>query len=84
MTDIVDIKRRTIGMTHMLNAKVAHTSALHLSIVNGIFDCLPGLQSLGLATIRTMQQEQVNVSKAALLYGLFYGLSRSIVGRIGC
>ena len=68
MTDIVNTKRRTIDVTHMLDAKVAHTSALYLSIVNGIFDGPPGFQSLGLATIRTMQQEQVTVSKAALLY----------------
>ena len=84
MTDVIDPERRASDVPHMLDAKVAHTSAPYLSVVNGIFDGPPGFQSLGLATIRAMQQEQVNVSKAALLYGLFYGPSRSIVGCIGC
>ena len=84
MTGTIDTKRATIDVTHMLDAIVAHTSALYLSIVNGIFDGPPGFQSVGLATIRTMQEEKVNVSKATLLHGLFYGFSRSIVGRIRC
>ena len=80
---IDDIKwRATINMTYMLDAKIADTSAFYLSVVNGIFDGPPGFQSLGLATIGTVQQEQINVSKATLLYWLFDGLSCRIVWRI--
>ena len=84
MISMIDTKKGTIDVTHMLDAIVAHTSALYLSIVNGIFHGPPRFQSLGLAPIWTMQEEKVDVSKAALLYGLFNRFSRSIVGRIGC
>ena len=71
-------------MTYMLDAKIADTSGLHLSILNGIFDSLPAFQSLGLSTIRTVQEKQVDVAKAALLYRLFNGLPCRVVGSIGC
>ena len=61
-------RRVTIDMTYMFDAKIADTSAFYLSVVNGIFDGPPGFQSLSLATIGTVQQEQINVSKATLLY----------------
>ena len=68
----------------MLNAKVADPAGLHLSIFNGSLDSLPAFQSLGLATIRTVQQKKVNVAKTTLLYRLFDRLSGRIVGSIGC
>lgn len=73
---------RMNSMTYMLDAKVADTSGLHLSVLNGIFDSLPAFQSLGLSTIRTVQKKQINVAEATLLYRLFDGLSRRIVRSI--
>lgn len=55
-------ERRTVGVTYMLDAKVADTPTSHLSIFNSIFNCRPALESLGLSTIRTVQQEQVDVT----------------------
>ena len=55
MTAVTDQGRRTIDVTYVLDAKVANTSALHLSIVNSVFDSLPTFQSLGLSAIRTVQ-----------------------------
>ena len=77
-------ERRTKGKTYMLDAKVADTSSLHLSIFNGIFDSLPAFQSLGLSTIRAVQQKQIYIAEATLLYRLSDGLSCRIVGSVGC
>ena len=71
-------------MTYMLDAKVADTSAFHLSILNGILDGPPGFQSLGPSTIRAMQEKQVNVAQATRFYRLFDGFSRRVIGRVGC
>ena len=48
-------KKKKVGVSYMLNAKVADTACLHLPIFNGILDSLPAFQSLGLSTIRTVQ-----------------------------
>ena len=70
-------------MTYMLDAKVADTSGLHLSILNSVFDSLPAFQSFDCPTIRTVQQEEIDVAETALLYRLFDGLSCGIVRSVG-
>lgn len=71
-------------MAYMLDAKVADSTTLHLPILNGVLDSLPAFQSFALSTIRTVQQEQVDVAKTTLLHRLFDGLPRRIVGSVGC
>lgn len=70
-------------MAYMLNAKIANASALHFSILNSIFDGPPRLQSLGLSTIGTVQEKQVNVAKATLFHRLLDGFPRGVIGRVG-
>ena len=77
-------RSRMLDPAYMLHPKVADTSALHLSLLNGIFDRSPAFQSLRLPTIWTMQQKQIDVAEPALLDGLFDRFSRRLVGRVGC
>ena len=51
----------------MLDRKVTHTAHPHLSTLDCILHGPPALQPRLLSSIRTMQQEEINIAQAALL-----------------
>ena len=70
--------------SYVLHSKVAHTSRLDFSVLDGIFDRFPRLQPFAFTSIRTVQEEKVDVAQTALLHRLFDGFACSIIGGIGC
>ena len=66
----------------MLYSEIADTSSLDLAIVNGIFDCSPTFQPLGLASVWAMKQEKVDVAQATLLHRLLDRPTRCLVAGI--
>lgn len=68
----------------MFDPEITNTAGLDLSIVNGILDRLPTLQSLCLAPIWAVQEEQVYITQPALLDRLFDRLARRFVRGVRC
>lgn len=73
-----------VSQNHMFDAVITHTSRPHFTVINSILYRLPRLHPFHLATIRTVQEERVNLAQAPLLRRLFDGLACSIVGSVDC
>lgn len=74
----------SISRTYMFDAVITDTSRPHFTVTDSILYRLPRLQPFHFASIRTVQEEQVDVAQATLLHRLFDGLACSIVGSVGC
>jgi hypothetical protein len=72
----------------MFLAVIADAWNSHLTIHHSVLESLPTTQPSFLATIRTMQQEEVNVTQPALFYrlgdALPYGLVACITSQLAC
>lgn len=66
----------------MLHPIITHTPGPHLPFNNRILDRAPTLQSLLLASIRTMQQIQIQITQPALLDTLLDGFPRLFVAAV--
>lgn len=66
----------------MLDAVVTDAPGLDLPVVNRVLHGSPALQPGSLATVRAVQQEEVDVSEAAGLDGLLDRLARNVVRRV--
>lgn len=66
----------------MLHPIITHTPRPHLPLSNRILDRAPTLQSLLLASIRTMQQIQIQITEPALLDTLLDGFPRLFVATV--
>lgn len=80
----VDTRVGVKQLLKVLDAVVAHAPGLDLSVLNGIFNSPPRLESRLLPSVRAVQQEQVNVPEVTSLERLLDGLPRDIVRPIGC
>lgn len=58
-------------ISYVLDAKVAHSTTPDQSVTDGVFDSPPALQPRLLASVRTVEQEQVDIPKPAFLDTLF-------------
>ena len=67
----------------MLHSIVAHSANFYLAFCDGIFHCLPALKSCFLASVRTVQKEEIDIAKAARLYALLDALPGRLVIRVG-
>ena len=63
----------------MLDPVVAHAPHSHLTALDRILHCPPALQPGLLSAVRTVQQEQIDIAKPALLHRSLDGLTRPIV-----
>jgi len=53
--------------TDMLDAVIRHAAHSNLPLVDCILDSSPALQTCAFASVRRVQQEQVNVAESAFL-----------------
>lgn len=70
-------------MTYMLDSIVRHTANPDFAVLNRILDGPPRLETGLLPTIWRVQEEQINVTKAALLDRALDCFSSRLVGAIG-
>ncbi len=66
----------------MLHAVVTHAAHFDLSIRDGILNRLPAGQPGRLPSVWAVQEEQVDIAKAAGVDRLLDGLPDSVVGRV--
>jgi hypothetical protein len=63
----------------MLDSVVAYASNFDFADFDGVLHSSPAIKSRFLATIWRMEQEEINVAKAAFFDGLLDGLASSII-----
>jgi hypothetical protein len=70
-------------LTYVLHAKVTDASNANLSSVNCVLDGSLRLKPSLLATVWTMEEEQIDIPKATALYRMRDRLSNSVIRRVG-
>jgi len=79
---LTDLGAWAVLVAYMLFAKVTDAAYPHLTSVYGIFHSPPALQPVPLPTIRTMQEEEINIPETTLLHAPRNTLPRSLIIRI--
>ena len=52
---LVEWKKHRIHVTYVFDPKIADTTSLYVSVLNGVFDCPPTLQPLHFSSMRAVQ-----------------------------
>lgn len=68
----------------MLDSIIADTACFDVTLVDGILDGPPAVEPGLSASVGTMEQEQIDVTKPTLLDRLLDGFPGSGVGAVGC
>ena len=73
-----------MGAPYVFDTIITDAARLDFAIGNSILDRLPRSESRSFSTVRTVQEEEVDVPQSTLLHRAFDGCACGIIGAIGC